>query len=103
MVTLSSRLAESLQPGTPALFVLAHDANPAVVRAALEGHHGTIIQTTLSAEAEESVELALRRRGSSLSIVVCHDKSSCRNGRTFLLPAARSYSTSRLKSREVMF
>ena len=52
-------VSESLQPGTSALFVLAHDANPAAIRAALEGHHGTIIQTTLSSEAEENLKKAL--------------------------------------------
>jgi uncharacterized membrane protein len=53
-------VSESLQPGTSALFVLAHDANPAAIRAALEGHHGTIIQTTLSSEAEENLKKALK-------------------------------------------
>jgi uncharacterized membrane protein len=31
-----------------------------VVRAALEGHHGTILQTTLSEEAEANLEKALK-------------------------------------------
>ncbi len=53
------QVSESLEPGTSALFVLVHDANPAVVRAALEGHEGTIIQTTLSEEAEENLKKAL--------------------------------------------
>lgn len=52
-------VSQSLQPGTSALFVLVRDADPAVVRAALEGHHGTVIQTTLSEEAEESLQRAL--------------------------------------------
>lgn len=52
-------VSESLQPGTSALFVLVRDANPAAIRAALEGHHGTVMQTTLSAEAEESLKKAL--------------------------------------------
>lgn len=52
-------VSESLQPGTSALFVLVHDANPAAIRAALEGHHGTIMQTTLSTEAEENLKKAL--------------------------------------------
>lgn len=52
-------VSESLQPGTSALFVLAHDADPAVIRAALEDYHGTVIQTTLSEEAEESLKRAL--------------------------------------------
>ena len=52
-------VTESLQPGTSALFVLVHDADPAVVRALLEEHKGTILQTTLSAEAEENLRKAL--------------------------------------------
>lgn len=53
-------VAESLQPGTSALFVLVHDANTAAIRAALEGHHGTVLQTSLSAEAEENLKKALK-------------------------------------------
>ncbi len=53
------QVSESLTPGTSALFVLVDKADPAVVRAALEGHSGTIIQTTLSEEAEESLKKAL--------------------------------------------
>jgi len=53
-------VSDSLQPGTSALFVLVHDANPAAIRAALEGHHGTVMQTTLSSEAEESLKKALK-------------------------------------------
>ncbi len=52
-------VSDSLQPGTSALFVLAHDANPAVVRAIMQEHPGKIIQTTLSDEAEESLKKAL--------------------------------------------
>ena len=54
------QVSESLEPGTSALFVLVHDANPAAVRAALEDHHGTILQTTLSTEAEENLKKALK-------------------------------------------
>ena len=53
------QVSESIQPGTSALFVLVHDANPAAVRAVLEEHHGTVMQTTLSPEAEESLKKAL--------------------------------------------
>lgn len=52
-------VSDSLQPGTSALFVLVHDANPAVVRAVLEDHHGKVLQTTLSTEAEENLKKAL--------------------------------------------
>ena len=52
-------VSDSLQPGTSALFVVAHDTNPAVVRAIMQEHPGKIIQTTLSDEAEESLKKAL--------------------------------------------
>lgn len=52
-------VSDSLKPGTSALFVLVHDANPAVVRAVLEEHKGTVLHTTLSSEAEESLKNAL--------------------------------------------
>jgi len=52
-------VSDSLKPGTSALFVLVHDANPAVVRAVLEDHKGTVLHTTLSPEAEESLKKAL--------------------------------------------
>ncbi len=53
------QVSDSLQPGTSALFVLARDANPAVVRAILQEHPGKVLQTTLSPEAEESLKKAL--------------------------------------------
>jgi uncharacterized membrane protein len=52
-------VSESIQPGTSALFVLVHDANPDVVRAVLEEHHGKVLHTTLSEEAEENLKKAL--------------------------------------------
>jgi uncharacterized membrane protein len=53
-------VAGSLQPGTSALFVLVRDANPSVVRAVLQEHHGKVLHTTLSPEAEESLINALK-------------------------------------------
>ena len=53
-------VSASLQPGTSALFVLAHDANPAVVRAIMQEHPGKVLQTTLSPEAEESLKKAMQ-------------------------------------------
>lgn len=53
-------VSESLQPGSSALFVVAHDANPAVVRAIMEEHPGKVLQTTLSPEAEESLKKAMQ-------------------------------------------
>lgn len=52
-------VSDSLQPGTSALFVLVHDANPDVVRAIMKDHPGKILQTTLSPEAEESLKKAM--------------------------------------------
>ena len=52
-------VSESLQPGTSALFVIVHDANPDVVQAILSEHPGKVLQTTLSPEAEESLKKAL--------------------------------------------
>jgi uncharacterized membrane protein len=54
------QVSESLTPGSSALFVLVRDADPAVVRAALDGYKGTILQTTLSEEAEAALERALK-------------------------------------------
>jgi uncharacterized membrane protein len=54
------QVSESIAPGTSALFVLVGDADPAVVRAALKDHHGTVMQTTLSEEAEEELKRALK-------------------------------------------
>jgi uncharacterized membrane protein len=53
-------VSEALQPGTSALFVLVHDANPDVVRAILQEHHGKVLHTTLSPEAEENLMKALK-------------------------------------------
>jgi uncharacterized membrane protein len=52
-------VSESIRPGTSALFVLVQDANPDVVRAILSEHHGKVLHTTLSEEAEESLKRAL--------------------------------------------
>jgi len=52
-------VSDSLQPGTSALFVLVHDANPAVVRAILQEHPGKVLHTTLTPEAEEALKKAL--------------------------------------------
>ena len=53
-------VSDSLQPGTSALFVLVRDANPDVVRAVLQEHHGKVLHTTLSPEAEENLINALK-------------------------------------------
>jgi uncharacterized membrane protein len=53
-------VTNSLQPGTSALFVVVHEANPAVVRAVLEEHPGKILQSTLTPEAEAALREALK-------------------------------------------
>ena len=53
-------VSESIQPGTSALFVLVREANPDVVRAILAEHHGKVLHTTLSPEAEENLQNALK-------------------------------------------
>ena len=55
--------AESLKPGASALFLLVKDANPAGALAILRQYEGTVIQTTLSTEAEESLRRALGDKG----------------------------------------
>jgi uncharacterized membrane protein len=52
-------VANALQPGTSALFVVVHEANPDIVRAVLEDHPGKLLHTTLSSEAEENLIKAL--------------------------------------------
>lgn len=52
-------VGDQIQPGTSALFILAHDANTAAILALLREYEGTVLQTTLDAEAEESIRKAL--------------------------------------------
>jgi uncharacterized membrane protein len=56
------QVGEHLEPGTSALFVIVREANPAVVRAALEPYEGKVIQTSLPTEAEEELRRALSKR-----------------------------------------
>jgi uncharacterized membrane protein len=50
---------ESLRPGTSALFVVAREANLDALIAALEPYRGTVRQTTLPTDVEESLRRAL--------------------------------------------
>lgn len=52
-------VAESLKPGTSALFVLVRDADPTRALATLRQYKGTVLQTTLSSEAEANLKEAL--------------------------------------------
>ena len=51
---------ESLQPGSSALFVVAREANLDALVPALEPYRGTLRQTTLSTDVEESLRRALQ-------------------------------------------
>ena len=50
---------ESLRPGTSALFVVAREGNLDAVIPALEPYRGTVRQTNLSSDVEESLRRAL--------------------------------------------
>jgi len=52
-------LANSLQPGTSALFILVRRAQPEKVLAELSGVHGRILRTSLSADREAELQRAL--------------------------------------------
>ena len=51
---------ESLRPGSSALFVVAREANLDALVPALEPYRGTLRQTTLSTDVEESLRRALQ-------------------------------------------
>jgi uncharacterized membrane protein len=53
-------LSQQLQPGTSALFVSAREGNPGAASADLEPFKGTLRQTTLGSELEESLRRALQ-------------------------------------------
>ena len=52
-------VSNNLQPGTSALFVIVRDANPDVIVATLRQYNGTIYQSSLPPEAEESLRRAM--------------------------------------------
>jgi uncharacterized membrane protein len=51
-------VGEQIQPGTSALFILGK-GDPNAVLGVLREHHGKVLQTTLSEEAEENLKQAL--------------------------------------------
>jgi uncharacterized membrane protein len=53
------KVAEQLEPGKSALFVLIRRATPDKVLEELRGHGGTIIQTSLTHEEEQKLQEAL--------------------------------------------
>ncbi len=53
-------VTDDLEPGSSALFVIVRDANPDVTVATLRQYEGTIYQTSLPPEAEESLRRAMK-------------------------------------------
>ncbi len=53
-------VGEALTPGTSALFVIVAEANTRALFGAIEPFQGTLLQTTLSTEDEESLRRALQ-------------------------------------------
>jgi uncharacterized membrane protein len=52
----------ALKPNSSAIFVIAREADPAAVVAALKPYKGQVFQTTLSTEAEEELRRILSKR-----------------------------------------
>jgi uncharacterized membrane protein len=52
----------ALQPGTSAIFLIVRQADPNAVVAALKPYKGTVYQSTLSSEAEETLRRVLSER-----------------------------------------
>ena len=57
-------VADRLQPGSSALFVLVRDTDPTAALATLRQYKGTVLQTTLSSEAEANLKDALGDKSS---------------------------------------
>jgi uncharacterized membrane protein len=55
-------VSASLEPGTSALFIIARAWNPNAVAAAVAGHKGRILQTTLPDPLVESIRQALKEQ-----------------------------------------
>lgn len=54
-------VSDSLRPGMSALFITVSDGNPDAIVAALEPYKGTLYQTNVSSEVEQSLKDALSR------------------------------------------
>jgi uncharacterized membrane protein len=57
------KLSDGMQPSTSALFVLFHSANQERVLPGISKYGGTVLQTTLSADAEQRLQAALNAGG----------------------------------------
>jgi uncharacterized membrane protein len=55
-------VAEDLQPGTSAIFLIVREADPEVAMAALRPYQGKVRQTSLPPEAEEELRRILKKR-----------------------------------------
>jgi uncharacterized membrane protein len=53
-------VSDALTPGTSAIFIMTVDANASALRGAIEPFEGTLLQTTLSSEDEETLRRALK-------------------------------------------
>lgn len=53
-------VSASLEPGTSALFIIMRDWNADAVTAAVAGHRGKILHTTLSSQLVDSLHQAMR-------------------------------------------
>ena len=52
-------VGEQIEPGSSALFVLVHDANPTAAMAIFREHKGTVLQTTLPSDIEDNLRKAM--------------------------------------------
>lgn len=59
---LAKKVAEALEPGNSALFVITHDSDMAYVRAMLKPYKGEIYHTTLDEDTVHEAQAALRQR-----------------------------------------
>ena len=57
-----NEVKETMKPNSSALFVITRDSDPAVALAALRPYKGTVLQTTLPLEMEESLRRVLEKR-----------------------------------------
>jgi uncharacterized membrane protein len=55
-------VTDSLEPGTSAIFLIVREGNPNMAVAAFKPYKGTVIQTTLDPEDEETLQRVLKER-----------------------------------------